>query len=96
MYDICSAVLAINPNAQVSVTGEDYDKIIWHGDTTPISKDEIQAKQEELKNNHNSNQYQRDRKPEYGTWEEQLDMMFHNMDDWRAHVQAIKDKYPKP
>ena len=28
MYDICSAVLAINPNAQVSVTGEDYDKII--------------------------------------------------------------------
>ena len=53
MYDICSAVLAINPNAQVSVTGEDYDKIIWHGDTTPISKDEIQAKQEELKNKYN-------------------------------------------
>ena len=42
---------------------------------------------------YDSKQYQRDRKPEYGSWEEQLDMMYHGT--WEAHVQAVKDKYPK-
>ena len=41
-------------------------------------------------------EYQRSRQPEYGTWEDQLDMMYHSMDDWKAHVKAVKDKYPKP
>ena len=35
--DIISAIIAINPDAQVSVNGEDYDQIIWHGDTAVIS-----------------------------------------------------------
>ena len=37
--------------------------------------------------------YKEKRKPEYGSWEDQLDMMYHGT--WEAHVQAIKDKYPK-
>ena len=41
-------------------------------------------------------EYQRSRQPEYSRWEEQLDMMYHSMDDWKAHVKAVKDKYPKP
>ena len=41
-------------------------------------------------------QYQRDRHGLYGTWEEQLDMMYHSMDDWRAHCDTVKAKYPKP
>ena len=41
-------------------------------------------------------EYQRSRQPEYKSWEEQLDMMYHSMDDWKAHCKAIKDKYPKP
>ena len=36
--------------------------------------------------------YKEKRRPEYGSWEEQLDMMYHGT--WEAHVQAIKDKYP--
>ena len=40
--------------------------------------------------------YQLRRKTHYGTWEEQLDIMYHSMDDWKAHVKAVKDKYPKP
>ena len=93
MYDICSAILAINPSAQVSVSAEDLDRITWHADTPVISKSDIQAKQAELKADYDSKQYQRDRKPEYGSWEEQLDMMYHGT--WEAHVQAVKDKYPK-
>ena len=41
-------------------------------------------------------EYQRSRQPEYKSWEEQLDMMYHSMDDWKAHCKAVRDKYPKP
>ena len=42
--DICSAILAINPSAQVSVNAEDLDQITWHNGTEVISKSDIQAK----------------------------------------------------
>ena len=41
-------------------------------------------------------QYKHDRKFEYGDWEDQLDMMYHSMDDWKSHCKAVRDKYPKP
>ena len=93
MYDIISGILAINPKASVSVNAEDYEQITWHDGTAVISKSDIQAKQAELKADYDSKQYQRNRKPEYGSWEEQLDMMYHGT--WEAHVQAVRDKHPK-
>jgi hypothetical protein len=93
MYGICDAIHAINPTATCSVINEDIDQIEWLYGTPPISKSDIQDKQAELKADYDSKQYQRDRKPEYGSWEEQLDMMYHGT--WEAHVQAVKDKYPK-
>ena len=48
-YDVASAILAINPNAQVTIKDEDLDKIEWLAGTTPIAKDDIQAKIDELK-----------------------------------------------
>jgi hypothetical protein len=38
-------------------------------------------------------QYQRDRKPLYGTWEEQLDMMYHGT--WKDHIAKVKADIPK-
>ena len=95
MYGICEAILSINPNAEVSVNAEDLDQITWHSDTPVIPKAEIEAMMAELKADYDSKNYQRKRKPEYGEWEDQLDMMYHSMDDWKAHVKAVKDKYPK-
>ena len=43
-----------------------------------------------------ANSYITSREVGYGMWREQLDMMYHSMDDWKAHCKAIKDKYPKP
>ncbi len=39
---IIEAILKINPNAEVSVSGEDINtcEITWHNGTTPISKHE--------------------------------------------------------
>lgn len=42
-------------------------------------------------------QYMYDRKAEYPTIEEQLDMIYHGtLTSWKAAIKAIKDKYPKP
>jgi len=40
---ICEAILKINPNAKVHVTGDNIDtcKIEWLENTTPISKEDI-------------------------------------------------------
>ena len=36
------------------------------------------------------------RQAEYGSWDDQLDEMFHDFDAWKARIQAVKNKYPKP
>ena len=38
----------------------------------------------------------RSRQEEYGSWDDQLDEMFHDFDAWKARIQAVKNKYPKP
>ena len=40
---IIEAILKINPNAEVSVSGNDINTVQWHNGTTPISKADIQA-----------------------------------------------------
>ena len=94
--DICTAILAINPKAQVSVNGEDLDQITWHGGTAVISKADIQAKQAELKTAYDAKEYQRKRADEYPSIADQLDDLYHNgIDGWKATIKATKDKYPK-
>ena len=48
MTDIIKAVLKINPNAELSVSGNDINTIVWENGTTPIPKVEIEAKIAEL------------------------------------------------
>jgi len=40
---VIKAILKINPNAEVSVSGNDINTIQWHNGTTPISKSDIEA-----------------------------------------------------
>ena len=94
--DICTAILAINPKAQVGVSNEDYAKIEWMNGTTPISVDDIKAKQAELKTAYDNAKYQRDRASEYPSIADQLDDLYHNgIDGWKATIKTTKDKYPK-
>ena len=55
--------------------------------------EEIQTAQDAYEAEYKTNKYQRDRKPLYGTWEEQLDMMYHGT--WKDHVDKIKSDIPK-
>ena len=94
--DICTAILAINPSAQVSVNAEDYDQITWHNGTAEISKADIVAKQAELKTAYDAKENQRKRESEYPSMADQLDDLYHNgIDGWKATIKVTKDKYPK-
>jgi len=41
---IIKAIQLIKPDAQVSVSGEDIDSIVWENGETPIAKADIEAK----------------------------------------------------
>ena len=43
MTDIIKAVLKINPNAEVSISENDINTIVWENGTTPIPVADIQA-----------------------------------------------------
>jgi hypothetical protein len=100
--DIAQAILAIRKSqdgvhAEVSIHNEDIDQITWHdGNPTNITKEQIIAKQAELKADYDAKEYQRKRKAEYPSTEDQLDDIYHNgIDGWKTTIKATKDKYPK-
>ena len=99
MTTIIKSILAINPTAQVSVSGDDINQITWENGTTPIPANEILAKQQELITEYNSKEYQRDRAKDYPSIQEQLDMQYwdkiNGTNKWQQAINAVKQKYPK-
>jgi hypothetical protein len=99
MTTIIKSILAINPNAKVSVINEDINQITWHNGTQPIPANEILAKQQELIAEYNTKQYQRDRAKAYPSIQEQLDLQYwdkiNNTDNWEQAINAVKEQYPK-
>ena len=101
---IIEAILKINPNAEVTVTGEDINTIEWHNGTTPIPVADIEAKMADLETEYDNNKYQRDRADQYKELKEQLDLLYHDMTsdkgdktgEWYKHIKAVKDANPKP
>ena len=115
---IINAILKINPNAKVVVRGSDINtcKIEWLNGTTPIPVADIEAKMTELQAEYDANQYQRDNEPEqpdyikqrrnsYPEIGDQLDMLWHSIDqnsalksqyfDFYEAIKAVKVKHPK-
>jgi len=95
---IIEAIKAINPNAEVTVYGNNIDTctINWNDGTTPISKEDIKTKITELQTAYDAKEYQRKREKEYPSIINQLDDIYHNgIDGWKATIKTTKDKYPK-
>lgn len=106
MIDIATAILAIKSDAQVSITNEDINQITWHDDNpTNITNDQILEKQTELQAEYDAKEYQRDRANEYPKIGDQLDMLWHSIDEdaalkskyFKFHqaILAVKSKYSK-
>ena len=102
---IIEAILKINPNAEVSVGGDDINEITWLNGTTPIPKADIEAKMVEMANEPEQSNYAQARKDAYPEIGDQLDMLWHTMDkdnelqhkfyDFYQTIKKVKVAYPK-
>ena len=100
---VIKAIQKINPNAEVSVSGNDINTVQWHNGTTPIPKADIEAKMVEVQAEYDAKQYQRDRATAYAEIKEQLDLLYHDMaadkgdktGEWFKAIKAVKEANPK-
>lgn len=103
MTDIAKSILALDPNAQVSVNTEDINQITWHdGNPNGITAEQITAKQAELQDAYD-NDHSRKRKAEYPSIDELVVALWEGVVEERMAAvtrlegqrQAVKAKYPK-
>ena len=98
---IIEAILKINPNAVVTVRGDDINtcEIEWLEGTTPIPKADIEAKMVEVQAEYDANQYQRDRATAYPSIQDQLDMQYwdkvNGTTNWKDAIAKVKLDNPK-
>ena len=79
------------------ISGADENGSAIYKDTQDFSWAEVSAKKAELQSTYDNNEYQRKRKAEYPSIEDQLDKIYHDgVDKWKQEmIKPIKDKYPK-
>ena len=95
------AILSLEPNAEVTLVGDDI--VTWHSENITQPTDEaIATEQARLQAEYDANQYQRDRVyPQLG---EQFDKLWHdinngtldNTGEFFTALKEVKDNNPKP
>lgn len=95
------ALQELCPGAQWAVSGNDYESLLWAEWNTHAkpSKEELDAKVEELVLRWENTQYQRDRSKEYPSIGDQLDALWKGGAHAEEMLQLIMDtksKFPKP
>jgi len=101
-----TAIVDLCPGASWSISGDDYSTLMWNSADIPKpSEDEIKAKLEEQKSDWNSLQYSIKRFNEYPKIEDQLALLWDDMDkgiipgketsSWFASIQEVKNNIPK-
>ena len=106
MTDITKAILKINSNADVSVNADDINQITWHdGNPNNITKADIEAKMNEMANEPEQSAYAEQRRNAYPPIGDQLDMLWHSIDqnpelkqkyfNFYEAIKQVKVKYPK-
>ena len=97
MTTIIKSILAINPKAEVSISADDINTLVWENGTTPIAKQTILNKQIELQAEYEAKQYQRDR--QYPSIADQLDMLYwdkvNGTENWLNSIESVKNRFPK-
>ena len=92
------AILKINPNAEFSVNANDINQITWNNGTTPIPKDDIEAKMVEVQADYDAEEWKRNRQKEYPTLQDCIHALLDGGDtltELQAKRTATKTKYPK-
>jgi len=91
------ALQSLVPGAEWTIIGED---LTWlSDDIDQPTQAEIDAEVARLQTEYDSQEYARNRAPEYPNIGDQLDALFHAgvfPEDMAAQIQAVKDAHPKP
>ena len=97
MIPIIDAIVALDPNTQVSVVDEDMKQILWHdGNPNNITSSQIKTKQIELQAEYDAKEYSRKREVEYPSIQECVHAILDDqLDALQAKRAEIKTKYPK-
>ena len=90
-YRKAQAINSLVPGADFTLRG--LDDLEWNDSRAKPTDSEITAEIARLKI---ISDYQTPRKREYPPFGEQLDMIYHDIDAWKAKIKETKDKYPKP
>ena len=91
------AIRNIYANA-VTISG---DSNVWDADGNAVVIDEalVQAEVARLQSEYDSKAYARARQSAYPTWQEQMDMMYHDQTEgsrtWLDAIEAVKEAHPK-
>jgi hypothetical protein len=96
---INDAIVSLRPGASWFLNGDTYEGLWWsdENELPPPTEEEIQAEIERLQAQYEYNQYQRNRATAYPSIKEQLDVLYHQgYDGWKASIDEVKNKYPKP
>lgn len=103
-YGIDVAMKTLRPNASFIMTGKTFTAWKDPDNLPPPTWEEIMVQMKEDENNYPKFEYSRSRAREYPLQKEQLDLLWHAINDgvnlkdseWFKTIKAVKDKYPKP
>ena len=99
MISKMQAIQNIVPGAEVSIAIGNGEVTWLNPSVAPVTEDQIFAEQQRLQEQHDWDEYRRNRAREYPSIEEQLDALYHAGVFPQAmadRIRAVKIKYPPP
>ena len=97
---ISDTLHSLLPNQEFIISNESYEGIVWINlptDAVIPTKEEVEAEVLRLQEEYDKLEYQRLRKKEYPSIEDQLDLLYHRgIEGWKSEIDKVKNKYPKP
>ena len=67
----------------------------WNLSIAKPTDEQLNAFESEATKLENNAKIDATRRTSYRSWNEQLDEIYHNIDDWKARIKAVKDSNPK-
>lgn len=106
--EYADAIVALRPGEGFGINMNDYDSLYWdpQNNELPPTEEEVKEKLAELIAEWEVLEYRRERYLEYPSVEEQLAMIWDDINSgrlpgkdtslWFAHINQIKENHPKP
>ena len=105
MIDIIDAIIALDPNAVVTMQGEEIEKLTWEdGNPNNITNQQILNKKAELESQYTNEEYKRNRAKAYPVLSDFVEAetekeILNKNDKWDAYVEnynKVRSDFPKP